>query len=771
MNNDFKDKYLKYKNKYLNLKNKIGGYLPHDDTYEEFNKYVKSGLLKEYDIEFDDFEKISSLFKYLENNRNLIFTPENFDEFIGKIEYTEDDKKKFWSRLNNRPVNNSIVELNNNVYYKNRIIEKRIKIKKNENINKTFKKIFLTMIRTKFDNSSNLDEYQFSGILEAEYPIYFDKKNIDIVVKNINNYKSKQNKDISGKFTINDKNIYDYKYYIEKNILFVYTIQNSELKLYMFNVIDKDYYEVFPYSYNNLLLNEKYEFSVKKLFETILKKLKDINEDEKYGLLPDGFFHIHLTRPYDQKKYIMLTLHTLYEITSSTNKINYKYKDNEEIYDIQREYYEYLQSNKNQSRKKHTFYILFNLDLNKHFLYELDKQIELNTFFDNSTNIGFSETFLGNNFVSLNHIKNKGVFLGLENKACSIKCKPECTPENCKKIIYDDKEYYFIKDKNNSKNYILVCDKMNECASVLVSDKIIATNENIQNIFIEDIRVNKKFENCTLSLKIIQELIKKFALSFNPTINTICLDDASFLQFPETYISNMDAKYIWPYIYLKNRISVSDGTAITQFKEADYHLQPIKFSIYSCKLDYNLRTNNPYAIEFQQYLDFIVGYYNNFISNYNLLENAEKINKLLKTTPIIQEDIYIKFDGEYDKFKKYVDSHIILLLQLKFNKDKYYENEIMIVENIEELPAIYNKNLKLTDYYNSDGAKNDNFNLHLINDENEIIKSINISNGYDNYFKNVGFDDMLPIIDSNEIPVNFYNTISQMNMITYTMTF
>lgn len=100
----YKQKYLKYKEKYLQLKNKIGGYKPDVNTVNEMKKYVDDGTfdVEDFVAEHSQYTILQNFFNNIKDCKRMYLTPDNFDDFMGKIQYTKDDLDKFWIRLNKK---------------------------------------------------------------------------------------------------------------------------------------------------------------------------------------------------------------------------------------------------------------------------------------------------------------------------------------------------------------------------------------------------------------------------------------------------------------------------------------------------------------------------------------------------------------------------------------------------------------------------------------------------------------------------------------------
>jgi hypothetical protein len=675
---DYFEKYIKYKNKYLNLKTKLlGGYKPDLNTLNEMQKYVDDGTFTIYDFNVSQkYDILQKFFNFMKDNISLYIIPENFDDFLGKIDYNDGDITKIWSRLNERVSSGKTYNLINDLYLNGDIeIKKKLKISI-----KTIEDAFIRIFKVFYDPKYNvnikkklgdIDYLQISAITDDSFDLYQD--NIQIAKDRINNYNSKdRTKDYQGTFSLNSKT-YTYKYYYDKKILYIYNDTPDTLKLYMFNVeIDTngDFCHVFPYTYNNLLLNDIYENSIKQLFTDIATKLNTINSTDVYKILPDGFFHIHVTIPDNQTQYILLTIHALYEITSNVGDITYTYNGQS----ITRRNMNDLNDPKNisNSRKKHSFYLLFDTITNTHKLYQINSDNTIK-FFNNDIEVGISETILGTNIIDINHMENKGVIISKSSKKCSSLCQPECPngKSDCEKIAFNSKDYYFKNTGNNK--FILINEEGDKCASVIIQINFnqfsIILNE--PHIFITDIKTIREYQDCKTNFQDINNLISEFGKL--KLIKYITLDDGAYIQFPGIYDNIKYAPHNWTYVYLQQRYDMNNNKLSKLSKlPSSYTFQPIKHSIYSCKAGYDIIkpldiTDEKYKeIEsIEKYLDFCVAYYNENLNTkfYDLLSNTNNLSTRYINTRKGRPDVnldsdYKTYDTEYTKFKKFIDNQI-----------------------------------------------------------------------------------------------------------------
>ena len=115
----------------------------------------------------------------------------------------------------------------------------------------------------------------------------------------------------------------------------------------------------------------------------------------------------------------------------------------------------------------------------------------------------------------------------------------------------------YFKEKNNPMNIVFNDDlkdvEFSENGSYIYDDspdEILCAKYSYreESIFIDDIKVDEIFKNCTLGLKKIIEKFEK--LGKDTGKKYLELDDASFMQFPDTYTSDIYAKYKWCVAYL-----------------------------------------------------------------------------------------------------------------------------------------------------------------------------------------------------------------------------
>jgi hypothetical protein len=285
--NVYQKKYTKYKNKYLNLKKQLGGA---DDEYPQtiFNSLIANNCLKETPLILDGdiYEKLRQFFSILKNTYKTIYLPNDTittENFIGKLSFTRDDIEKIYAKLEEKPSTDAKLSIAKTYYKKkddsrveidNFIIIKDTKVfiglNEIDDYRDYDKNYILTDIvqnsRFKtFFNNSKIDDTQFSA--QADYIRW---QTFDGTISDFNKLGS-LNFDISG------HNQY-FNYYKKDKIYLIYKIINTEINYCMMNIeeLDDGSYKLFPYSYNNFMINSNFESPIITLFENIKNTMNNI---------------------------------------------------------------------------------------------------------------------------------------------------------------------------------------------------------------------------------------------------------------------------------------------------------------------------------------------------------------------------------------------------------------------------------------------------------------------------------------------------------------
>jgi hypothetical protein len=190
--------------------------------------------------------------------------------------------------------------------------------------------------------------------------------------------------------------------------------------------INKNICEIIPYSYRNIMLNSYYNASIVNLFEIITAKLNEfVKPLIPYANLPDSFFHMHVVNIQNENK-IILVLHAKYEIENiQENKtINYIYEDQYATkYKIKRikNLNNFTENEINNLRKLHSFYFLFDLDTNEHYLFAIRDSNNIKWNLPNS--IGLNANSFGPNICDINYIIGRPIILTIQtNTKCELFC-------------------------------------------------------------------------------------------------------------------------------------------------------------------------------------------------------------------------------------------------------------------------------------------------------------------------------------------------------------
>ena len=441
-------KYLKYKTKYLALNNKIhqlGGLKTASVKLEE---YVTSGHIKKHDFKITDgdFTLLTAFFNKLIKTKDTGLLPiDSIDDYIGKLNITDADLKKLGFYYNKKPSNGDNVYMTDAYSYTNNkiIYPLTTSIKYDSSANtitfngnilqnpvilgdNVYQKLYNIIENIKIYRGDNKekDQEQASGLRSPESWIYTNSTFISIIqnckdcfgdinlIKDVINVKKQQCKLL---------------HYTNHNLLIIIAEEEFLVKYKMYYVIKKDnVYEIFPHSYLNPILDDTYTPPVKKLFKNITDTLTTIIiPSNKYVNSPDRFFHIHVT-PVKNENFVLLTLHALYEITNDDPpSTDYKYNTMTIIRPSMADINSPLVT-KIKNRKVHNFYILYNLNSNTHFIYNVDKLANNNSFFSSDNAIGIRETIFGDNIIDINYIgKDYNVTISTVKQECKLLCNDD----------------------------------------------------------------------------------------------------------------------------------------------------------------------------------------------------------------------------------------------------------------------------------------------------------------------------------------------------------
>lgn len=277
----FKNKYLKYKSKYLQLKKQKGGMRDEDFPKFFLDNMITNNCMKGHDLIIDSnqYEKIKNFLNIIKNTYNRMYLPANTDfdkNFIGKTTFDKNDIEKIYSRLISIPTEGAKLDMKKFYYIKGPKeyieINDFITIKDNSitigttiiSLSKTKDNILIDLINEESItniNNSTTDARQLSG------------ENTIIGWSMFDGTKTLFNEiAIEAGFVL--KTAFLYK---RDNIFLLFKEENDLINYCMLNIKeDKNTYLLFPYSYNNFILNSKFETPCINLFEIIKNKLEEI---------------------------------------------------------------------------------------------------------------------------------------------------------------------------------------------------------------------------------------------------------------------------------------------------------------------------------------------------------------------------------------------------------------------------------------------------------------------------------------------------------------
>jgi hypothetical protein len=460
---DYKNKYLKYKNKYLDLKNIIGGRFTEagveKTAIQKLDELTGNRDFTKYEYIIDDrnYGILVHFFKYIKETQYTNFLPDDISEFIGKLNFIESDLNKIWSRYVSTPTPRGNARLQNPIYKYGRstpdvLINSFIDYNHSNGVVK-YKETPIDQLSAErsnlLDNFKIIvdkilayinfpkDDSQVSGLLDVDDFTYFniiqfykEESNEIITIEEIlHKFKLFMIDRFNGEIPL-EKTIGEYNclYFERSNIFIMYkkdATDDIKYRMYYIQKLSDNDYKIFPLNYNNLLINEKYENSLKQLFKTISQQLNTIHNNTNYQNIPDKFFHIHIT-PVNEENYVLLTLHALYEITTTNfNNMEYTYVDKSgiSIPNI-RKSQQNINENIQNERSVHSFYILFNLNENRHYLYKPNgiTRNENGVFWGSAQGTGILQTNFGNAIADINHVDGYGVILTRPISKCMYFC-------------------------------------------------------------------------------------------------------------------------------------------------------------------------------------------------------------------------------------------------------------------------------------------------------------------------------------------------------------
>jgi len=676
---EYKNKYLKYKSKYLQLKELYGGLIKITPNVD----LRKAGLIKQDEQlnELKTTDKLTSSYfldnnKYFENSGNITnkFTLsektklKEFFEHLHKYEnksllvndvfqnkfFSLDENYKYQTTLkreNDRDYN--LIKCDKFIWTKGPIKEiKCLKIIKEDDIFKAKDE----------DNNillDNSDLNELFKIISTQYKIEdsnFDKTKCTEFTTN-KTFKNITNEhNFKKSFLINEEDLITLgpKFFIIKSKKLLYYDEEIFIIIdYKLDSTNQLKEIILKPKISQININVDYAIVFKKLFDFIADSINEYMKSEIIKVLPFSFYHIHITKVKDEKK-ILLIIHASNEDLTNGPTTNFTYNSNIVTF---KNMHEVKNDDDKTTIRNHNHLLLIDLEnMNNMKLYSIKENETKNV---NRSNRLFSFT-IGSNFGFLaynifgKHIADLSYF------------KEKNNPMN---MVFNDD----LNDVEFSENSSYIYDDSpdeNLCAKYSYREK---------SIFIDDIKVDEIFKNCTLGLKKIIEKFEK--LGKDTGKKYLELDDASFMQFPDTYTSDIYAKYKWCVAYLK--------------------ANPRMPSIYTT-IGFTLKDAKSKE-EILKELERIVNEYNK-TNSYDLVLNANKLQYTARNIKLGKDCIESekcfcneeykekldKYDEEYRNFNEYVFEKYSLLDGIK--------NQVTELYNLSPVYSAMFKLLHLDEY-------------------------------------------------------------------------
>jgi hypothetical protein len=287
MMNVYQKKYTKYKNKYLNLKKQLGG---DNDEYPQtiFTSLIANNCLKETPFILEDtiYEKLKQFFSILKTTHNTLYLPNDTittENFIGNLSFSRDDIEKIYAKLDNKPSTDAKLSIAK-TYYKKKD-NSRVEIDDFIIIKDT--KVFIGsteiddytghnknyILNDIIENKRFVDSFNNATIDDTQYSAQVDYIRWQIFDGTISDF----NNLASLNFDISRHNQY-FNYYKKDKIYLIYKITNTKINYCMMNIeeLADGSYKLFPYSYNNFMINSNFESPIITLFENIKNTMNNI---------------------------------------------------------------------------------------------------------------------------------------------------------------------------------------------------------------------------------------------------------------------------------------------------------------------------------------------------------------------------------------------------------------------------------------------------------------------------------------------------------------
>lgn len=238
-----------------------------------------------------------------------------------------------------------------------------------------------------------------------------------------------------------------------KSAKLLYFKENQQLFVYYAEINSSNPNEVLfhPHNLVNFIPRSDIEERIKDLFQTIANKLQSLLaacDDYKYKILPDNFYHIHVTELPGEED-ILLTIHAAYEDFSRPDLKKYTYiNKNKKSYKMKRINAPLFRPTMNMPsssptqqmldyrkyRRRHNAFILLKNGASEHPFYTLSNKSQVGNpfmfppgfFYEGQLTqvgaFGMSEAMIGNKLFDINHISGKGVYFSKVEEKCMVFC-------------------------------------------------------------------------------------------------------------------------------------------------------------------------------------------------------------------------------------------------------------------------------------------------------------------------------------------------------------
>ena len=305
----FKNKYLKYKFKYLQLKNQKGGNRDDDFPKSFLDEMITRSCMKSHDIKIDSgtYNKMKEFFTIIKNTYTSMYLPPaiNFNEqFIGRTTFDKKNIEKIYSKLDKKPVNGATEVMKKLYYIKINPENKTEYIEINDFINITDN--LITIGENKIQFSKTKDNILCDLITNESIKFRNNDDNNDAVQVSGENsiigwVSFAGSADLFHESAINAGFQFINNVYKKDNIFLLYKKGASDdIKYCMLYIKEaNNIYSLFPYSYNNFILNDTFKEKSINLFNIIKDKINEIFNNSNNDLL-----YNYLNKKYNIDKHI-----------------------------------------------------------------------------------------------------------------------------------------------------------------------------------------------------------------------------------------------------------------------------------------------------------------------------------------------------------------------------------------------------------------------------------------------------------------------------------